>query len=104
MRVCATALVLLAPIVNWLGELTILVTVKARRVDVILDVPLRVLAHQSLDEHFVALAQGLSADVVFVGTCQVLLTSHEICVADNGIVLLSRVTLVAIVKTGTLVA
>lgn len=103
MWVCATTLILLAPIMNWLGELTILVAIESRGVNVILDVPFLVLADKSLDEHFVTLAQGLSADIVLVGTCQVLLTRHQICVADNGIILLGRVTLVAIVETGTLV-
>ena len=104
MRVSSTALILLAPIVNWFWQHAVLMTVKIGSVNVVLDVPLLVLADQSLDEHFVALAQGLAADVVLVGTGQVLLARDQICVADNGIVLLGCVALVAIIETGTLVA
>lgn len=104
MRVSATALVLLAPVMNGLWKFAILVSVESARVDVVLDVPLFVLSDEPLDEHFVALTESLATDIVGIVTSQELLASDQIGVANDGIVFLGRVALVAVVEPSALVA
>ena len=104
MGIGTAALIELTPVVNWLWEFAVLMTIEARCVDMIFYVPFFVFTDQTFDEHFVALAQGLAADVVGVGTFEVVLTGHQVVIADNAVVFLSRVALVTVVKLCTLVA
>jgi len=104
MRVSAAALILLAPVVDWLGELAVLMSVEAACVDVVFDVPLFVLSDQTLNEHFVALTESLATNIVRIVTSQKLLASDQISISDDCVVFLSRVAFVAVVKSSTLIA
>ena len=104
MGIGSAALVELAPVVDGLGELAVLMAVEARGVDVIFFVPFFVLADETFDQHFVALAEGLAADVVGVGTGQVVLAGHQVVISDNAVVFLGRVALVTVVELCTFVA